>query len=209
MRYYGQFNPHVDEILHKRYFPDKRGGFFVECGAYDGMGDSSCRFFEEFMDWKGLNIEASPRIFALLQKNRPASTNVNLALSNQNGTASFFDVVSPNGEKSGNGSLIHTAMQKDMIIGLNQGWRFSPVEIKTIVYRDLMANMGIKDVDLLVLDVEGHELQAIEGMKNGPVPLVMCVEYSFSGQEPISSALAKMGMKLDFCQDVNMFFSRR
>jgi|LakMenEpi03Aug12_release.lakeMendotaPanAssembly.Ray.scaffolds.fasta_scaffold59755_2 hypothetical protein len=41
----------VDKFLHDNYFKDKRDGFFIECGAADGLNLSCCKFFEETMGW--------------------------------------------------------------------------------------------------------------------------------------------------------------
>ena len=75
MKYYGQiFNGvPVDRFLHEKYFYNKPNGFFIECGAADGFNLSSCKFFEEFMGWKGVNVEASPAKYAKLIQNRPNS----------------------------------------------------------------------------------------------------------------------------------------
>jgi len=62
----------------------------------------------------------------------------------------------------------------------------------------------------MVLDVEGHELQVIEGMANTKtIPDVMCVEFSFSGLDSIKAALAPYGYTMDFISAVNAFFSRK
>ena len=208
MRFYGQFNPPVDQVLYERYFPDKRDGFFIECGAYDGLLECSCRFFEETMGWKGINIEASPRIFNRLVSNRPKSfLNVNVALSNENGRAVFQDIVSPTGVADGNGSLTHCLTHKQEI--LNYGCGFNAVEIETIKYADLVKRHDVGEVNLMVLDVEGHEIQVIEGMIGAKtLPDIICVEFPFSGQDNIKQALGKLGYKMDFISVINAFFLR-
>jgi FkbM family methyltransferase len=208
MKFYGQFTPPVDKVLYEKYFKEKKGGFFVECGAYDGNLDSCCKFFEESMDWKGTNIEASPRLFKRLMVNRKTSfLNLNLAMSNKNGIALFNDIVSPTGVADGNGSLTHKEEHIKEIIG--HKCSFSPVEVTTIRFSDLVKEYAITHVDLMALDVEGHEVEAIEGMEDSSVfPNIMCVEYPFSGLEKIRNLLEKYGYKMDFTKDVNAFFSR-
>jgi len=208
MKFYGQFDPPVDKLLYERYFPEKRGGLFVECGAAEGTLESSCKFFEESMGWRGINIEASPRLFRSLIATRPTSfLNINVALSSQNGTKIFQDIVSPAGHSDAEGSLDHCAAQRLSILA--RGWGFQPVEVKTVTYSGLMEAHAIQEVDLMVLDVEGHELQVIEGMVGSrAIPKVMCVEYSYSGLKEIGSALAGLGFKLDFTRFVNAYYSR-
>lgn len=63
MKYYGQFNPQVDKVLHERYFANKFNGVSIECGAFDGLTENCTKFFEENYNWKTINIEPLPHIF--------------------------------------------------------------------------------------------------------------------------------------------------
>lgn len=208
MKFYGQFNPPVDKVLYETYFKDKRDGFFIECGAYDGLLDTCGKFFEESMGWKGINIEAAPRLFQRLLINRPTSfMNLNVALSNKNGSATFNDIVSPTGIADGNGSLTHKEAHVKQIT--DQHCTFKPVEVQTIRFADLMRKHIVTHIDFMVLDVEGHEVEALEGMAASPtIPEVMCVEYPFAGLDGIKKVLESYGYKLDFLKEVNAFFSR-
>ena len=95
-KFYGQFEPKVDEFIFRRYFPDENiNGVFVECGAFDGETESSCKYFEETMGWTGFNIEPVPWIYEQLCIKRPRSKNLNLALSNIVDKAKFKAVIHP------------------------------------------------------------------------------------------------------------------
>jgi FkbM family methyltransferase len=208
MKFYGQFNPPVDEVLYKYYFPRKFNGFFIECGAYDGVTESSCKFFEESMSWKGINIEASPRVFQRLAVNRQWARNINVALSDAHGTAIFSDIVSPNGFAEGNGSLKHAPEHVAYLKKNNCG--FVGVEVPTTTYRELVIAEKVSEVDLMVLDVEGCELKVIDGMRGASVlPRVLCAEFSFVGLAQLEDALRPLGYFFDFKEEVNAFFSRR
>ena len=79
MKFYGQFETPVDKFIFERYFPDTNiQGTFVECGAFDGQTECSCRFFEETMGWTGYNLEPVPWIYEQLTQNRPNSKNLNI-----------------------------------------------------------------------------------------------------------------------------------
>lgn len=206
MRFYGQFEPPVDKFLFERYFKDKRNGTSIECGAFDGQLESSCKFFEESMGWKSINIEASPPVFKNLIKNRPNSINHNVALSNSKGVANFTHVISPEmGENFGNGSLSHLDVHKKDLI--NHGCKFVNYQVDTITYAQLIEMIKIDKLDLMVLDVEGHELSVIEGMTNSTVlPDIFCIEHGHLGVERIKSALSKLPYKYDISLHVNSFF---
>ena len=86
MKFYGQFDPAVDRFIYERYFVGRPGpGVAVECGAFDGLTESSCKFFEESLGWACVNVEPYPPAFAKLVVNRPLSTNINVALSSWTG----------------------------------------------------------------------------------------------------------------------------
>ena len=72
------------------FHKDSRRGFFVEAGAVQGtVFDSNSIFFERFLDWTGLLVEANPYSFAKLMTRRPASYRVETALCDTAGTLRF------------------------------------------------------------------------------------------------------------------------
>lgn len=207
-KYYGQiFNgTPVDRFLYERYFMDKKNGFFIEAGAADGLNLSSCRFFEEVLDWSGINVEASPDKYSELIKNRPDSyLNINKGLLHEAGTFIFRDdqVTDPTRFPGwGNGSFQHT--EKHFIELCKMGLILKESEIETITYRQLIKEYDIKKVDLFVLDVEGMEHTVIEGMKGCSVlPKVMFIETEHIGIEPTTKLLEPMGYKLDWNDHCN------
>ncbi|MCF6303463.1 MAG: FkbM family methyltransferase, partial [Devosiaceae bacterium] len=203
-QFYGQFNPPVDQFLFETYFKDrKEPGFFIECGAYDGRIDSSCLFFKETLGWKGANIEASRYLYRSLVVNRPGETNVFCALSDKAGTAVFRNAIHPElGRRFGNGSLNHT---KEHIKELeDRNCEFEEYEVPTIPFRDLIEQYDIKQVDLFVLDVEGHELAVLKGMKGSSVlPSIICAEHGQLGVEALRGPMEELGYVYDAQSHVN------
>lgn len=59
-----------DEYLDRVVFHGRRGGRFAEIGAYDGVTGSNTLFFEKSRGWSGLLVEASPRLYAEVLRNR-------------------------------------------------------------------------------------------------------------------------------------------
>ena len=47
-----------------------RNGFYIECGANDGVNQSNTWYFEKTLGWKGLLIEPVEEVFDELKKNR-------------------------------------------------------------------------------------------------------------------------------------------
>jgi len=197
----------VDQFIFERYFRDTNiKGVFVECGAFDGLTECSCKFLEESMGWKGYNIEPVPWIYKRLCDNRPASININCALSNKSGSATFQAVIHPTfGNECTNGSLAHTDAHKSLL--QEGGCSFVPVEVLLMTWRDFVQQYNLVHVDLLVLDVEGHELSVIEGMRGCEVlPDLICIEVGHLDFEEIRNQLGMLGYTYDISSHVNAFF---
>ena len=188
--YYGQFE--LDRVIHETFFKNKRNGFFVECGAFDGLSECTCKFFEDSMGWTGLNIEPVPYAYQKLIINRPNCINENCAISSSNGNGKFINAIHPEmGQHFGNGSLSHTQDHKNDLI--NQGCRFDVLDVSCTTFYDLYIKHNLPNIDLFVLDVEGHEVEALIGILNIPVaalPQVFCIEHCFSGNDRISEILS-------------------
>jgi FkbM family methyltransferase len=208
--YYGQIvdGRRVDEVLYERYFRDKRNGFFIECGAYDGIFDSSCNFFEKEFAWKGINIEAFPFVYDKLAENRKNSfANLCFALSDKNDVV--VDFVSTTDE---NFNALGSIGGNDCLLNCLEGnvAKLTKTSVKTITYKEITNRYNVQSVDLFVLDVEGNELKVLEGMKGcSVIPKVMCVEYGHVGLDKVKQIVVKqIGMKFDFSDSVNAFFTR-
>jgi len=211
MKYYGQiFNGvPVDAFLYQKYFLNKRNGFFIECGAADGFNLSCCKFFEEFMGWKGINIEASPAKYAKLLQNRPDSfLNLHTGLLDQPGTFMFRDDNVEDPTKApgwGNGSFQHTENHFYQLNGMGIQLQETPVKVTT--YSEIVKQYSIDCVDLFVLDVEGVELMVIEGMKECKVlPSHLFIEHEHIGLEACVEATATLGYKLDWSDFCNSMY---
>jgi len=189
-RFYGQFDPPVDRILYERYFVDRTvPGICLECGAADGVNLSSTKFFEESLGWRSINIEALPRYFDLLVKNRPNATNICAALTDQEGPQYLND---------------HHLTSRVVPKGTRHA-----LTVQGTTYRKVVEQLGIDRLDLMVLDVEFHEEAALAGMVGSPVmPDIFCVEANAGRNDIIVGLVTAMGYTLDYTFKVNRFFRR-
>jgi len=206
MKFYGQGKPPVDRILYESYFKDKYNGTCIECGALDGKRGSCCKFFEEFMNWKSINIEASPHLYQMLIKNRPNSININKALSSKKGTRIFTHAIHPQlGKYFGNGSLKHT---KEHLTRLKkQGCKFEKYKVEITTIYNIIEDLNLKTIDLFTLDVEGHELEVIKTLKKcKTMPKVICVEHANVDESVLHSEMKTLGYVLDQKIAANSYF---
>ena len=186
MKFYGQYD--LDKILYERYFKDFKGnGVSLECGAVDGEQISSTKFFEESLGWKCINIEPHPDSFSRLVVNRPNAININLALSDQEGEAHLV---------TGKNFYLRAYVVNET--------RKNTVPIKKGIYRNIIDTLPIDHIDLMVLDVEGHEVAALNGMIGAKIlPKILCVEFNHVGMWAIKEVVEKMGYKYDYSIKIN------
>lgn len=206
--FYGQFDPPVDSFIFTRYagLLPRDKGTYIECGAFDGITESSCYFFSKYFNWTGINIEASPAIFNKLKNNRPDAINLNIGLSNKLGKSDFTDVHHPEFDLCTNGSLVHTKNHKAWLDEAKCG--YSTVTIETTTYSKLIKQLGLSCVDLMVLDVEGHEMEVLQGITDDEtiLPKVMVVEIGHLDIHKIREKLSRFGYEYDTTRDVNAYF---
>jgi FkbM family methyltransferase len=211
MTFYGQLN--IDKIINDRYFRNKKQGFFIECGAYDGVIDSNTLYFYKNKDWRGINIEALPNLFTELEKNRPEDLNLNLALSDKDGKSIFTQAVDSRyqlyGGHFGNGSLNHTKEHMQEL--KNRNCSFVEYDVITESLPTLFKKYVTKKPDLFILDVEGHEKTVISKLSEIDTSLhpdVWCIEYGYAGYDGIVSIMKENDYILDYKDRINLVFSK-
>lgn len=210
MEYYGQLL--LDKVLNERYFLNKKNGIFIECGAFDGRLESNTYFFYKNLDWRGFNFEPVPVIFSHLQNNRPQDVNINFALSDSDGIKTFTQAIADdvpfyNGH-FGNGSLQHTDNHMSELN--NRSCRFEQYSIQTITIPTFYESYKIdKQIDLFVLDVEGHEdkvLSTLHQINKHLLPKIITTEYGHCGQDVINNLLLPLGYIMDYKDEINLIF---
>lgn len=169
----------VDEILNQ-----KRGGFFTEVGAYDGLSLSNSIFFEKSRGWTGLLIEANPRAYRELRAkdSKAWSTPACISMSNQVELgATFLAHGMLGGYGNQGGSRFETnkfdrAKETDPYV----------YDIKTNCFplNVMLDAIGVNHVDMFSLDVEGAELQVLQSIDWTKLTLlVLVVEVNGKGRE--------------------------
>jgi FkbM family methyltransferase len=123
-------------------------GFYIECGANDGVDQSNTWYYEKFKNWHGILIEAHPKLFNELKKNRSK----NNILVNKFLVAKNFK------------SLIVNISDNDLMSKFSnsnhKNFSAQPITLTEI----LKNNNSPKIIDLFSLDVEGYEFKVLEGI---------------------------------------------
>lgn len=171
---------------------DRDGGFFVEAGANDGFTQSNTYWLERFRGWHGILIEPVPTHYQECRLERPDATIVNAALmpeaaSGQTVTMQFGDLMS-----SVHGA--HPEGEREWVKpGLVLGWRDPyEVEVPARTLSSILDEHDAPEIDLLSLDVEGFEPEALRGLdldRHAPRWIVVEVHDLEAGREAIEAVL--------------------
>jgi hypothetical protein len=78
-----------EDVILARLFRERATGFYVDAGAHHPLGASNTRHFYE-RGWRGINIEPSST-FALFPLHRPSDVNLQVAVSDVSGQATFAE----------------------------------------------------------------------------------------------------------------------
>ncbi|MBF2073932.1 MAG: FkbM family methyltransferase [Synechococcales cyanobacterium C42_A2020_086] len=157
-------------------------GFFIEAGANNGIAQSNTLFFEKYRKWKGLLIEPIPELAEQCRINRPDCIVENCALVP-------FDYDKPDVEmyycnlmslvkgaqKSEADDLIH--VEKGRAV---QGIESYELRVPARTLTSILDQHQIETIDFLSLDVEGFELNVLQGLDfNRYKPTFLLVEARF------------------------------
>lgn len=149
---------------------------FVEAGANDGIRQSNSLALERELGWTGLLVEPSPKAFSELKKNRPGCYLVRAALVSPTKAGQMINGAFRDGHLTGtvNTELLQLAVdlpkskfesflvRSRTVLGIKPKTTLRSVPTTTLSLA--LGEAQISKVDLLSLDVEGYELEALAGL---------------------------------------------
>ena len=124
-------------------------GFFIECGANDGVNQSNTWYLEKYLNWNGLLIEPHKKLFKELKKNRSKKNIfINSCLVSKNYKNEHIYLSNKNLESR----VVNTYDE------LNS-------KVDTITLEQIFLDNKISQkIDLFSLDVEGYEFEVLKGI---------------------------------------------
>lgn len=183
--YYSQ---HAQDFwLDNEDIPKTNKGFFFDAGAYHMANGymSNTLFFEKLYGWRGILVEPNDKISEHVLKRK--SKVVNVAISNENKKIHFHK--GPMGCQS----FIDNKSPK--------------IECKTIT-TILQENNAPKTIDLLSLDIEGHEYEALQGVDFDTYKFNYAIIESTKNKEDIIDLMKRNGYIFIEKFRFDLFFSR-
>ena len=148
-----------DPLLKQEQQGSSRRRTFVESGALDGsINNSMTHILERYLGhlWVGLSVEATPANFVRLIENRPCTFRTEVALGPQWGLANF---VGWGGCCSGSKSEMSDSFVKHF-----HGKKAESYSVLMAPATEVFLAAGFAHIDFWSLDVEGAELQVLQGV---------------------------------------------
>ena len=160
--YYSQARE--DVFLNTNIFKNKRNGVYIELGALDGVLYSNTKFFEDTLQWTGILIEPHPYKFEQLKNNRPNNFLFNNLVSCDTTPLSFRYFLDHHAAVSGVEKTLpssHFETYFDNPYYAHIGLPQDRIDITPVKLSDIVKQTNITHIDLLSLDVEGHEYEVL------------------------------------------------
>lgn len=167
----------------------RKGGYFVEFGATDGVSLNNTLLLESEFGWSGILAEPAIQWHADLKKNRKCMIDTRCVWKESGETLQFTQA--PRGENSGISQYV--SAQRKM--------RGETYDVSTISFSDLLAEHGAPAlIDYASVDTEGSEFEILNALdwKRWSFRL-LTIEHNFAPQrEDIHRLLSGHGYRRVF-----------
>jgi FkbM family methyltransferase len=162
---------YIEKLLHEHFGIDKNG-VFLDVGAYHPTIISNSYYFESEKNFKVICVEANPIMVELLKQHRKHvyayaahdTSNIEVEIRIVKSPYDLYQY--PYGMAAATG--LHAKET-------NHAGEDVKVMAKTL--NDILSEAGVEGVDALSIDIEGHELPALNGLDFDKYkPKVCCIE---------------------------------
>lgn len=207
--FYSQFNQ--DEIINT-LLKNKKNGFFVDIGAYDGITFSNSLFFEKHSNWKGICFEPNPISFEKLAKIRN-SILINGGVSKEN-TILKFEKLTGSQELemlSGFSDFFNEEHKLRIKNELKEVKDSSSeiISIETFSLNQVLKEKNIDRVDYCSIDTEGGEFNILKTIDFNSIHISsLSIENNFDSKEVIKYMNSK-GFNFLFIWKCDLFFMNK
>ncbi len=193
----------AEDVLLRRVLHDVSGGFYIDVGASEPIHQSVTKhFYEE--GWRGVNIEPETRtgVFERLSADRPRDVNLNLGLSDREGSLTFHEATSAPGWSTFSTDQLACMLKRGITIVERQ------VAVTTLAKVCEEHVFPGQEIDFLKVDAESHELEVLRGGNwSRWRPRVVLVEDN--GVSLWEHVLIEANYQFAFFDGINRFYLRQ
>lgn len=132
-------------------FLNYKNGYYIECGANDGVNQSNTWYLEKSLGWKGILIEPVKIVFKELVKNRNEKN--------------FFFNYALKSFKFKKKNFLLNVNYNDTLISNSKKNNFNKVKVNVTNLNKILNKINApKVIDFFSLDVEGDEFEVLNGI---------------------------------------------
>jgi FkbM family methyltransferase len=147
-----RYSEHAEEWIVRDFFKNERDGVFVDVGANHHQFGNNTYYLETVLGWSGVAIEPQTTFEAGYKRYRPRTTFVPVFVSDvSNQHATLYETTTSDNVASGVREFTESFGEVTA----------TPVTTSTL--DDVLDRLGIKRIDLLSMDIELAEPQALTG----------------------------------------------
>lgn len=156
-----------EDIMLWRALRDVQDGCYVDVGAQSPDTDSVSRLFHEH-GWRGVHVEPTPGYANLLRERRSDEVVLQVAVSDKPGILRFFDIAQ---------SGLSTTDAAIAAEHRKAGFEVREIQVPAVTLDTVLDQIAGRDVHWLKIDVEGAELQVVQGWQHSAVrPWILVIE---------------------------------
>lgn len=154
LKKYRDFNGYNKLDVKMLDYINYKNGYFIECGANDGVNQSNTWYYEKKLNWRGILIEPVEKVFIELKKNRGGKNFFfNNILTSFKNKKKFIEMLYD--EKD---SLVTKSAHK-----IDK--KISYIKAKSKTLDQILDKVNApKKIDFFSLDVEGDEINVLKGV---------------------------------------------
>jgi FkbM family methyltransferase len=165
-----------EDVMLARVLADVPLGSYVDVGAHDPVIDSVTNHFYQ-LGWSGINLEPQKSMFEKLMLARPRDINIEACVGSFDGEVEFASVTNRTGWSSG-------SMEQKRVLLENPDLNVSLQVCKQYTLNSVLSNNPLNEIHFMKIDVEGGELEVIEGIDfNEFKPWILVIEATQPGTQ--------------------------
>ena len=149
------FAQNLEDIRLSRAFEGQEAGFYIDVGACHPIYHSVTRYFF-LRGWRGVNIEPQGDMIELLRLDREGEINLQLGLSDVEGSLPFFEAPDSVGVSTFNDDWRAAWIERD-------GRKFFEQSTPVSTLARICERYVDRPIDFLKIDAEGHEDRVMAG----------------------------------------------